>query len=158
MLLFSLWSLMPHLQHAALSVSVSLIVFSQLLSGDLLALDKASSSFNSVLLSFLSFWRCLQSLCLCPVVSPLRAITCTSFNLYVPFSPTRFPPLHLSCCLFIRCVNNCLPTVVIAPPCQLEVRSKWQSAQFSLACALYNFYLSLSPYSKTERLVAVVCY
>lgn len=34
--------------------------------------------------------------------------------------------LCLSCRLFIRCVNNCLPTVVIAPPCQPEVWSKCQ--------------------------------
>lgn len=82
------------------------------------------------------------SISLCLFFPPPSAITCTSFFQFVhpppppPFfpSPTHSLLLHLSCRLFIRCVNNCLPTVVIAPPCQLEVWSKWQCAQFLLAC------------------------
>ncbi len=65
-------------------------------------------------------------------------------------SPTLSLSLHLSCRLFIRCVNNCLPTVVIAPPCQPEVWSKWQCAQFSLAY-IVQFLVSLVPLAEKKK-------
>lgn len=88
------------------------------------------------------------SLRLYPVSPPLRAITCKSFLLFLFLLLFLIPhSFYLSSQLFIHCVNNCLPTVVIAPPCQPEVWSKWQCAQFSLA---YNvqFLVSLVPITK----------
>lgn len=74
--------------------------------------------------------------------SRLCSVICTSFLLFCLSS--LFPSL---CRLFIRCVNNCLPTVVIAPPCQPDVWSKWQCAQFSLAY-IVQFLASLVPIAK----------
>lgn len=94
---------------------------------DLLVQDMAASSSAFVLLSFcpsedatVKITPPLSCFCFLCVLSLVHL----SFNLYVsPFfsSPTHSLPLHLSCRLFIRCVNNCLPTVIIALPCQLEV-------------------------------------
>lgn len=108
-----------------------LIVLLQCVPGDLLAHDVAASSPVIRYPVLLSIRNCLCQYH-CAVVlffPPPSAITCTSFFQFVhpppppPFfpSPTHSLLLHLSCRLFIRCVNNCLPTVVIAPPCQLEV-------------------------------------
>lgn len=72
------------------------------------------------------------------------------FFLLIFFLPTLSLSLHLSCRLFIRCVNNCLPTAVIAPPCQTEVWSKWQCAQFSLAY-IVQFLVSLVPLAKKRK-------
>lgn len=83
---------------------------------------------------------------------------CNRLYIFVSFlpPPPRLPPpplffsLRLSCQLFIRCVNNCLPTVVIAPPCQPEVWSKWQCAQFSLAYII-QFLVSLVPLARKKN-------
>ena len=95
-------------------------------------------------------------------LSPLCAITRASFfHLSLAFSscsPSRSLSLHPSCQLFIPCVNNCLPTVVIAPPCQLEVWSKWQCAQFSLAY-IVQFLVSLVPFAKKKSpLLLQLCF
>lgn len=73
---------------------------------------------------------------------------CVSSPLFF-FLPHSFSPSPSLMSAFIRCVNNCLPTVVIAPPCQLEVWSKWQCAQFSLAC-IVQFLVSLVPIAKKK--------
>lgn len=59
---------------------------------------------------------------------PVCKIITFPFFCLSSFFPSSSFSLRLSCRLFIRCVNNCLPTVVIAPPCQPEVWSKCQCA------------------------------
>lgn len=97
---------------------------------------------------------------LCPTSLPCT-ITCTSFfhfSLSFSSSPTLSLALRLSCRLFICCVNNCLPTAVIAPPCQPEVWSKWQCAQFSLAY-IVQFLVSLVPLAKKKSpLMLLLCF
>lgn len=78
------------------------------------------------------------------VLSPVHLILSFVFLSFFLSLRRPFSPSIPSCRLFIRRVNNCLPTVVIAPPCQLEVWSKWQRAQFSLAYIL-QFPVSLVP-------------
>lgn len=95
---------------------------------------------------------------LCPVI-----LLSVCYYLYILpsfflVSPSFLPPpLFLSRRLFIRCVNNCLPTVVIAPPCQPEVWSKWQCAQFSLAYII-QFLVSLVPLAKKSPLLMQMCF
>lgn len=132
---------------------LSLIVLLQYVPGDLLVHDTwllPRLIRLSVLPSFCQSEDAdvLFSLLLC-------AITCTSFFHLSPLLLFSLPhsfslSLHLSCRLFIRCVNNCLPTVVIAPPCQLEVWSKWQCAQFSLAY-IVQFLVFHVPLAKKKR-------
>lgn len=98
------------------------------------ALSSVSAASSPVILHI--WGRQYQSnLCRFPFLNV--PITCTSFF----FSSSLFPTPHFhypyhSYWLFTRSVNNCLPTVVIASPCQPEVWSKWQCAQLSLAYML----------------------
>lgn len=94
------------------------------------------------------------SLHLCPVFSPLCVLSLVHLSFICLSRSFLASPLvlslHPSCRLSIPCVNNCLPTVVIAPPCQLEVWSKWQCAQFSLAY-IVQFLVSLVPFAKKKK-------
>lgn len=137
---------------------MSLIVLLQYVPGDLLVQDMAASSSDSVICPpvLLSIGDChcqyhytfvLFSSSVCYHLYIFLSI-CVSSPLFF-FLPHSFSPSPSLMSAFIRCVNNCLPTVVIAPPCQLEVWSKWQCAQFSLAC-IVQFLVSLVPIAKKK--------
>ena len=118
----------------------------------------------SVLLSFCPSEGCrrqyhsvfVQSLLAPPPFLRVLSLVYLSFIFFplsfLSSSPTFSRSPRLSCQLFIRCVNNCLPTVVIAPPCQPEVWSKWQCAQFSLAY-IVQFLVSLVPVAGEKNLL-----
>lgn len=72
------------------------------------------------------------------------------FFLLLPLSYPHFHYPHHSYWLFTRSVNNCLPTVVIASPCQPELWSKWQCARLSLAYTLKSP-VSPVPPARKER-------
>lgn len=76
----------------------------------------------------------------CPSSSRALSLVHLSFNLWGPLPlpqtlPCLFPPsvspTLISCWLFIRRVNNCLPTVIIAPRCQPGVWSKAAGSVFT---------------------------
>lgn len=163
-------SLTPDQLHATLSVFVSLVVLLQYVPGGLLVQDMAASVLwlGCPFFFFLSFCPSEDAtISITPSLSCFPSSVCYHLYIFLSFvslSLSSFPPppthslsLHFSCRLFIRCVNNCLPTVVIAPPCQLEVWSKWQCAQFSLAY-IVQFLVSLVPLAKKPSPIAVVFY
>lgn len=163
----------PDLQRLTSSMqhclSLSLIVLLHYVPGDLLVQEMAASSSDSVICSpvLLSIGDChCQYHCTYVLFSLLCVLSLVhlSFNLCVSplifFLPHSFSLSPFLMSAFIRSVNNCLPTVVIAPPCQLEVWSKWQCAQFSLAC-IVQFLVSLVPIAKKKKKIppiAVVFY
>lgn len=154
MLLFSPRSLTSSMQRCH-SLCPWLFCYSMcpamLLVQDMAASSPDSTVYSSVILAVCGGRRQYHSVFVL-FFFPLHCALSLLHLSFIFLSPSFLPPplFPLSCQLFIRCVNNCLPTVVIAPPCQPEVWSKCQCAQFSLAY-IVQFLFSHVPIAKKKK-------